>query len=280
MITSIIFSKNRPLQLDLCLGSIKKNFPDSSHNIVIHNNSREFEEAHKTLETEHPNIAFRSQGFSLFQDIYNAICSSKHEYICFFTDDDIVYQTIKPTDNYNSILQNHHVACLSLRMGLNIFERSHDGVVGKDTVAAYQEYNNLIVWSKTSNPYGSYWSYSLSVDGHIFRKNDILQMVDELCALESRYEWKQTPNELESVLQRFWTTTPNMMAAPTTSAVVNSPNNRVQNTHNNMSGETYNYEAHFLLDKYIAGARINLDRLDFSNIKCPHTEIDLIKGLV
>ena len=104
-------------------------------------------------------------------------------------------------------------------------------------------------------------------------------MVDELCALESRYGWKQTPNELESVLQRFWTTTPNMMAAPTTSAVVNSPNNRVQNTHNNMSGETYNYAADFLLDKYVAGARINLDRLDFSNIKSPHTEIDIITGL-
>ena len=45
-----------------------------------------------------------------------------------------------------------------------------------------------------------------------------------------------------------------------------------------MKGETYEYTSNYLLDKYVSGARINLDRLDFSNIKCPHTEIDLVKG--
>ena len=68
-------------------------------------------------------------------------------------------------------------------MGLNISERSHDGVVGKDIPVAYREYDDIILWSKTANTYGSYWSYSLSVDGHIFRINDIHQMIDELCIL-------------------------------------------------------------------------------------------------
>ena len=278
MITSIIFSKNRPLQLDLCLSSIKKNFPDSSHNIVIHNNSREFEEAHKTLETEHPNIAFRSQGFSLFQDIYKAICSSKHEYVCFFTDDNICFSGV-PSIPYQAVFAESYVTCISLRLGLNICQRSHEGNIFPDRICDHHTTKDLISWLRTSHLYGSYWSYSLSVDGHIFRKNDILDMIDELCYLEQRYKWNQTPNELESALQRFWTITPNVMVAPKTSVVVNSPNNRVQNTCDNMSGEIHNYEADFLLDKYVAGARINLDRLDFSNIKSPHTEIDIITGL-
>ena len=41
----------------------------------------------------------------------------------------------------------------------------------------------------------------------------------------------------------------------------------------------HDYDSEFLLNKYKSGARINLDSLDFSNIKCPHTEIDILKGL-
>ena len=46
MITSIVFSKNRPLQLDLCLESIHKNFPACNKVIVLHHNDAEFSEAH------------------------------------------------------------------------------------------------------------------------------------------------------------------------------------------------------------------------------------------
>tara|TARA_R110002020_G_scaffold117929_4_gene269561 strand:- start:372 stop:836 length:465 start_codon:yes stop_codon:yes gene_type:complete len=140
--------------------------------------------------------------------------------------------------------------------------------------------DNMIVWPKTSNVYGSYWSYSLSVDGHIFRKNDILEMMEELVYVQQLRQWKQTPNELESALQRFWALSPNMMAAPKQSMVVNSPNNRVQDTCHNRSGDTHNYEASYLLGKYISGARVKLEYLDFDDIKCPHTEIDIMKGII
>jgi len=46
-----------------------------------------------------------------------------------------------------------------------------------------------------------------------------------------------------------------------------------------MSGELYSYDDKLLLGKYMSGNRINIDYLDFGDIKCPHTEIDLIKGL-
>lgn len=278
MITSIIFSKDRPAQLDLCLNSIKKNFADSNRNIVLYNNTKDFIEAHKILQSEHKDVDFWPQGLSLFKDLYATIASSDNDYICFFTDDDIVYQPVKTID-YNSILQNDHIACLSLRMGLNISERSHDGVVGQDTPAAYHEYDDIILWSKTANTYGSYWSYSLSVDGHIFRKNEILDMIDELCCLADRYHWDQTPNALEGALQRFWTISPNTMASFKNSVVVNSPNNRVQESHLNRSGDKYSADSNFLLGKYLAGQRIKLEYLNFDNIKCPHTEIDLMLGL-
>jgi hypothetical protein len=74
--------------------------------------------------------------------------------------------------------------------------------------------------------------------------------------------------------------------APHHSVVVNSPNNRVQETHNeNRSGDVFDYDQNTLLSKYESGARINfktiyaLLRLPFNEIKCPHTEIDILKGL-
>tara|TARA_R110000824_G_scaffold9932_19_gene44186 strand:+ start:1351 stop:2190 length:840 start_codon:yes stop_codon:yes gene_type:complete len=279
MITSIIFSKDRPLQLDLCLKSLNKNFPDSE-NIVIYKNSEAFEEAHQKLMSEHSDTEFWPQSHSLFKDVYLAIVNTDREYICFFTDDDIVYNPL-PTIR-KDMLDNEDVICFSLRMGLNINQRSHEGSTFEDIPAQLYEIDKYTVyWNKTRNTYGSYWSYSLSVDGHIFRKNDLIEMFDEMCYLNERYDWEQTPNRIESVMQRFWTDTPPIMASFPESVMVNSPNNRVQDSHlSNKWGEVYNYDQEALLEKYMEGKRINLDLLDFSDIKCPHTEIDIMKGLV
>ena len=285
MITSIIFSKNRPLQLDLCLNSIKENFSQSTENIVIHHNDEPFDDAQKTIESEHRDVCFRAQTDSLFHDVYKIVKESKNQYICFFTDDDIFYAPFACEDY--DFLEDTNISCLSLRMGVNIVERSHGGETGPDTCKkGWQTDNGMILWPKTFHGYGSYWSYDLSVDGHIFKKSDMKKMTSELWELSRFRSWKQTPNEFETAIQRFWATGPNLIMAPHHSVVVNSPNNRVQETHNeNRSGDVFDYDQNTLLSKYESGARINfktiyaLLRLPFNEIKCPHTEIDILKGL-
>ena len=279
LITSIIFSKDRPAQLDLCLNSIKKNFPDSKHNIVIYNNSQDFADSYRTVQKEHSDVLFWPQGPSLFKDTYAAIASAKYDHVCFFTDDDICFAEV-PSIPYEAIFTESYVTCVSLRLGLNICQRSHEGDISSDKVGEHYINGDIISWPRTSYLYGSYWSYSLSVDGHIFRKEDMTNMIDELCYLESRYKWGHTPNVLESELQRFWTTSPNFMIAPKSSVVVNSPNNRVQESHpENRAGDSHAADSYFLLGKYLSGQRIKLEYLNFDNIKCPHTEIDLMVGM-
>ena len=279
LLNSIIFCKDRPAQLDLCLKSIKQNFTDSKQNVVIYNNSPDFADSYRTLQKEHSDVLFWPQGLSLFKDIYAAIASSKYEYICFFTDDDICFSEA-PSIPYEAIFAEPYVTCVSLRLGLNISERSLNGDIAPDKLRLYDTHVNFISWPRTSYLYGSYWSYSLSVDGHIFRKEDMRNMIDELCYLESRYKWGHTPNVLESELQRFWATSPNCMIAPKSSVVVNSPNNRVQESHpENRAGDSHAADSYFLLGKYLAGQRINLDYLNFNDIKCPHTEINILEGL-
>ena len=279
LITSIIFSKNRPLQLDLTIKSIKQNFPDCSKIIVLHNNDTEFTEAHSILCSEHKDIESWQQSGSIFSDVFAASITTENDLICFFTDDNICYKLFE-CENYD-FLQDEYASCLSLRMGMNITERCHNGVTGQDKCQKmFYTDNDMIAWPKTWHGYGSYWSYDLSVDGHIFRKADVVSMMDELCFLQSRYNWNNTPNVLESEIQRFWPIRGNYIIAPKHSVVVNSPNNRVQESHqDNRAGDVFNYDSGYLRKQYMSGNRINIDYLDFGEIKCPHTEIDLIKGI-
>jgi len=280
LITSIIFSKNRPLQLDLCLNSIKQNFPQSTQNIVLHNNSVEFGRAHLALKKEHQDAEFWQQSESLFCDVWEAVKSAKNDYICFFVDDCIVYNKVSIKDM--EIFNDPRLACLSLRLGANICERGCEGQIFPDKPVSYgfSECGGWMMTNRTNNLYGSYWSYNLSVDGHIFRKKDMEEMTLELWKVSQFKNWKQTPNEFEGALQRFWTISPQLILSPFQSAVVNSPNNKTQDSHNdNRSGDVYDYDENVLLQKYEDGARINIDDIDFSNIKCPHTELDILKGL-
>ena len=58
MIKSIIFSKNRPLQLDLTLSSIKENFISRGSVSVICYIDDPYIESYKRVESEHPDIKF------------------------------------------------------------------------------------------------------------------------------------------------------------------------------------------------------------------------------
>jgi len=284
------------MQLDLCLKSIGKNFVNCQNKIVIHNNSEEYSQAQQMLEKEHPDCQFWKQGSSLFRDVFTAIASCPDDYVCFFTDDNIFYSRFEIADMG---FWSQFISCMSLRMGTNISERYHDGIKIDPTPPAQflqpEGYEELIAWDKTRTGYGSYWSYSLSVDGHIFKKDEILQMMDELCFLEEMHvkrgnnkAWCQignghrneglsvTPNQLETALQRFWGITAPLIASPMNSVVVNSPNNSVQTTHNvNPNGHQHSADTGDLLDSYILGKRIDIDLIDFGQIKCPHTELNV-----
>ena len=294
MITSIIFSKDRPLQLDLALKSICKNFFVQNNILVLYKETTGYAGSYKTLQNEYPDVVFYKQGNSIFQDINHLVSESEDNYIVFFTDDNIFYKKISFTYDELNLLFSEDVCCLSLRIGVNTTQREIDGVTGLDAlpkeafevVERTKDDHQFIAWNRmTVTPCG-YWSYALSVDGHIFKKEAIAPICDELLH-QSEYhkhkndtKWRDTPNEFESKLQRFHFEVPAFMAAPIYSCVVNSPNNRVQSSHSdNLSGSVYPLVPYDLNEQFQKGRRLNLDRINFGDIDCPHTEIDILKGL-
>ena len=292
MITTIIFSKNRPLQLDLCLQSLKR-FRTEWTAIVIYDCDEEYKDSYKSISDTYPEISFWPQSRSLFKDVKHAIEQSDDDYVCFMTDDSFFYRETPLINNHvlQQVEKLNLVGSISLRLGLNINKRriiedeeytwGDDNLFWMGSEGIYKVSDTpLMIHNRTTHFVNSYWNYPLTLDGSIFNKTEILEYVAELCYLEPLKKWKQTPNELESGLQRYINLARPFIAFPEKSCVVNSPNNMVQNTAMyNKSGEFFPLNEKDLLDIFKTGVRIDLESLPETEVNCPHTVIDILQGL-
>lgn len=277
MIKTIIFSKDRPLQLDLTIQSLLKNLKQSTQNVVLYkasdnNYSLAYKELRKRYEED---VKFISET-NLFKQILRETHTS-NPYVNFLTDDCIVYRPVLFDKSFEKRMSDSTICCFSLRLGENIQYRYHDGVKFYDDIPRFMKDEEFLLFNRLSILPGGYFAYPLSVDGHIFNKTTIQNLVYNL----NRYneyveEMPETPNVFESLLQKFFFDIPPIMFCHEHSSVVNSPNNRVQNSHKNCFGANYNYHQNDLLAKFMAGFRIDIKSLDFSNIECPHQEIKLL----
>ena len=289
MITTIIFSKDRPLQLDLCLKSIKKNLvgSDDITITVIENYSEKYRSSLETLKSEHSDVDFVKQCDNLFKCIWTFISTQPQDYpVTFFTDDGILFKE-QDVRAICRVMENQSLATYSMRMGANVTRREHQGWSYPDRIdpntdkVQIDRENELLIWDKTVSNYGNYWSYSHSVDGHVFRYEDIFDWTDTLATLSCYKKIKcKTPNDYESGLQMFWCSTAPWMVCPFQSCYVNSPNNRVsENFHENSSGDHHHCSPDQMLHLYEEGKRIDFLKVPIPHIDCPHTEIDIMKGI-
>ena len=128
MISAIIFSRDRANQLSLLLSSIDKNGSDLFDVTVIYNASSDaFQDGYNILEDQHEEIVWIKQQSppSDFREITLQAIKNSGEYICFFVDDNILYNKVETV--FESIdamfkyfdAQEKQLLCLSLRLGSN-----------------------------------------------------------------------------------------------------------------------------------------------------------------
>ena len=309
-ITSIIFSKDRPLQLDLCLSSMEEHDVNNifEEKIVIYKCSNEkYSEAYRNLRKDHPSVSFWEQGSSLFNDVDVAVSYSLSSYIAFFTDDNIFYNDVLLTQRWIDGAFRSALGALShisLRLGKNTQHRSLRGTeemmwqpVGECAMMAINseqvlptEWEHLLCYDRSVHYYGGYWNYPISLDGHIFEQNVVQGWTEELCYLDKIKKWKQNPNELERALQRFCQECPTFVTMPPLGCVVNSPNNQVSDYFNNsesdknVAGEYYPLQADRLLEDFNNGYRVCHKTLrkagHLDNVTCPHQEINILDAMI
>ena len=261
MIDFLIFSKNRPLQLHALLSSMSKYVKGSYTVAVLHKYDEMYVEALNELKQEFQTVRFIEE--SNFRDNVIDYLAEKDD-SCSFLVDDIIFKQEFDTDQLSGIMSsNPSIVCFSLRLGLhlkhcytrNLPQRIPDGQVKQD----------FFIWEWRGTD--SDWGYPLSVDGHIFRRNEILAWSKSLSF--------QSPNQYEDALQlilRYDQTVPNHCVCFVRSKIFNVPANRVQNEINNRN-EGFDVEK--MLESWNNG-----DRIDFSNLydisnESAHYAVDL-----
>jgi len=273
MISAVVFSKNRAAQLHLALYSIRKNFPDISDITVLYTHTTdEFKEGYEITQlffpsSERVNWVEESNFENDTIDILNKGC----DHVCFFTDDDIVYR--KVYDSCESICQifdeYSDLFTVSLRLGKNVYMQNvwrHLHCELPQETAMFNRKYVLWNWRTLLSPDG-YYSYPFSVDGHIYRTKEVLNII-------SKYDF-DTPNALEGrAVYDYRDDMQDIMACFVTSCLVNTPINIVGSSEN-MSGVVHGATLEELNKRYLNGEVPDLESMDFSDIKSSHQEVEI-----
>lgn len=244
-ITAIVFSKNRPIQLFALLESMFKNTnvtQDAVH--VLFKADFDFiypmEQVREAFPEVnfHPEYDFRAQTMSLVNEAANKVV--------FFTDDDV----FKDKVDFGPVLQlldsNPDVVCFSLRLGTHLnYCYSVQAKQSLPKSATVREPWYCWRWKGTDWD----WNYPLSVDGHVFRKNELMFV------MQQAGDWK-SPNTFEGNMSHLHPNLPHsQMMSFTTSKVFNIPHNKVQNEINNVFGGGSENE---LLEAWKQGKKIDI----------------------
>lgn len=265
----LIFSKDRPPQLNLLLDSIETNckqlFPKIK--VLYKASDSKFKKGYNKCISLFDNIEFVEEK-NFYKDTLDLL-NTEEKLSIFMTDDDIVYrQTSILEEDIEDLFYNHGVASFSMRLGSNTYIQNYH--TGEYTIfpESYNLYKHFILWNWIEVPLHMNFGYICSVDGHWFMTSELLEMVKNM------KDAKQ-PNDFECKLINERNILPTAMACLQYSILVNTPNNRVQEFCKNKAGERYGASQEELNKIYLAGHKLSLDLLDTTNICGCHQELKL-----
>jgi hypothetical protein len=246
------------MQLDLFIRSFNHciaNAESYKIKVLYMTTHDDFEEAYDKLKvTGYKNVEFirelefRNDLLGMFENV---------PYTVFFVDDIVVKRHVDLFDEQMDIFNsNSQIICRSLRLGWNMLYCYPADVVM--TPPAFTD-KGIFRWRGLPGDYG----YPMSVDGHIFRTNEIYKVISDI-------EFK-CPNTMEGEMQGKLGYLP-LMICYKESVVFNNPINKVQYFNNNKHGDV---NPVYLNAMYMSGKRIMLEPfIGLKNHSC-HQEMEL-----
>jgi glycosyltransferase involved in cell wall biosynthesis len=258
-LNTIIFSKDRACQLEALLRSIDlhwKNWKESTNISVVWTYREEkYLEGYKKLIEDYPGINFINQKDKDLKPLLIDALDVKSPYSMFFVDDMLFINPFSlDSPEVLDFKKNSDILCLSLRMHPNI---AYCYMQNKETPPPEISKG---VW-KWKGLQGD-WGYPASLDGHLFRTDDIIQVI--------RNGQYSHPNNLEEALIQGIPDKP-LMSCFGYSKVINIPSNSVGSNATNRRG---NISEDFLNEKYLRGQRIDLNPFSGMITKSCHMELE------
>ena len=261
----VIFSYDRPLQLQAYLESIDKYITNLNQTFVLYRASNDdFDQAYQTLKKDFSHVRFfRQDEDNPYVDfkplfLYLTFEESKSTHILFGVDDIIVTDYIDLDECVTILEQTPDAYGFYLRLGKNITQCYTLSITNDFPLPDLKEIESRIYsWEFNGAPYD--WEFWSSVDMTVFKKEDIRN-----CFYELNYG---SPNGLE----RIWAT----WACPKKfglcyehSKIVNIPLNIV---HENKKDRNMSFlTTEELLEEFTMGFKIDIEPLCRFNNKAPH----------
>jgi hypothetical protein len=244
----LVFSKDRPYQLDAFLRTAKDNAGISLADVsVLYRYTGEFKDDVEVVKSENPEVKFINQN-DFRSDVISWIDNVDTDVVSFATDDALFTRNV-PSDLIRDILiANENVVTFSLRMGLHLDHCYPTN--SPQRIPNGQIQNEMFVWS-TEHADGD-WGYPLSVDGHVFRRDFVKSMFEAFTF--------SNPNSLESNWQSLRRMVSPVACCFLKSCYFNVPLNKVQDDYNNRCGSVDSFE---LLKTYRSSVRLTTS--DFRN---------------
>jgi hypothetical protein len=223
---------------------------------------------YELLRDRYYDICFFQQS-NFERDTLSLLTDWSEKYVCFFVDDNIIYRPCSlNNDHVRQLFQDFDLTCFSLRLGANTILQdpyTKQPVQFPPTMFRYSElYEPILLWEwKNCNQYGNF-GYAFSVDGHIYKTDDILNLIN--------YDF-DTPNALEG---RFNTSlfTSQIMMCFEKSVLVNNPINLVGSSNNN-AGRFYGHSLEELNEKFLDNYQISLNSIVCHEIVGCHQEMEI-----
>jgi len=284
-IITIIFSKNRPLQLDLLLNSFylhcMQSYSTDIH--IIYTYDDQYKNSYNQLiqeqeEKERDNIKFiYEKDYPTFKSTFVEKIKD-YEYVMFLVDDNIFTHPFDLLQISDLLKLNHDVLGFSLRLGKNTnicYPLNTQQEIPKSI-----EYDSNINYFSTLNDlqiFAFYWikaqldfNYALEVSSSVYRVKDLINWFRDLVF--------NNPNELEAVLydySYYFYGKPKLLSY-CTSAAFCAPMNKVQNVAlNNRSNNMNMFSQESMLTMYKNGFRINPIEFDGVISNGCHQEVAL-----
>ncbi len=258
LLNVIIFSKDRAAQLDALLRSIREQVEGweqrSLWSVIFAASAPQFSRGYEIVCAEHRSAALefidersRTGGFkSIVVETMQRQHQANAAPWSMFLVDDMIFKAPWPLDGgkpMRRLKADQKILCLSLRMCARYdYCYAENRPVKPPFMAFFGSWN----WLKASGD----WGYPMSLDGHIFRYDEILPLVQQI-------EFN-TPNTFEAELNCHRIKARPLMACYAESVVVNLPVNCVQHDFKNRAGEEHGISAEELNAAFLGGKRISL----------------------
>lgn len=262
----LIFSKDRPLQLELTLSTCKHFSVDWGKDIIVvlyKASNERYQKAYDNLEKNFQDVEFVKQ-YNFMSDVLNIL--SLTEYILFSVDD-CVFTNYFSTEDIVSILKRYGSVGFSLRLGKNT-TYCYPLRKNNDIPNFVSNEEDIISFWWRENKTGDFY-YPLEVSSSIYRAKDILKVLDRNAF--------SNPNALESVMDSNKNILGHMptLSCFETSVAFCNPINKVQNVNWNRAGTNPDYSVESLLEKYEQGYLIDeIPLYGYVSNGC-HREVDL-----